>query len=79
MVDSVTGAGLTAVQRGQNAAATATSRIAHAGTTDRDGDGDNDLARGAVELTEAKHLVMAGAKVIKAADQMLGSLLDKKA
>jgi flagellar hook-associated protein FlgK len=79
MVDSVTGAGLLAVQRGQETAATASNRIARAGTTDRDGDGDNDLTRGAVELMESEHLVKAGAKVIKTADQMLGSLLDEKA
>jgi len=78
MIDSVTANGMLAVQRGQDTAATASNRIVRAGT-DRDGDGDRDITRGAVELKEAEHLVKAGAKVIKTGDQMLGSLLDEQA
>jgi flagellar hook protein FlgE len=78
MADSVTGAGLLAIQRGQHTAATASNRIARAGTT-ADSDPTADITRGAVELMESEHLVKAGAKVIKTADQMLGSLFDEKA
>ena len=48
------------------------------GPTDLDGNpGSNvDLARESVDLTRAKHQYTAGAKLVKAGDRMLGTLLD---
>lgn len=78
MIDSVTGNGLLAVQRGQDIATSASSKIARAGTT-AETEPTRDITEGAVELKQAEHLVKAGAKVIRAADEMIGSLFDERA
>jgi hypothetical protein len=78
MINSVAGPGLLAVQRGQESASSAANKIARAGTS-----GEIDTTRaiteGIVEAKQAEHLVKAGAKVVQAADEMLGSLLDERA
>lgn len=77
MIDSVSANGLLAIQRGQGTATRAADRIAKAGTSESDPNAD--LTRGAVGLLQGEHQVEAGAKVLKAADEMLGSLFDDKA
>jgi hypothetical protein len=78
MINSVAGTGLLAVQRGQESASSAASKIARAGTTAQD-DATRAITEGIVEAKQAEHLVKAGAKVIKTADEMIGSLLDERA
>lgn len=78
MINSVTGSGLLAVQRGQDTAAAAAGKIARAGTT-AEGDSTRAITEGIVEAKQAEHLVKAGAKVIQAADEMIGSLFDERA
>ena len=78
MIDSVSGSGLLAIQRGQDTATRAADKIAKAGTTGET-DPNADLTRGAVGLMQGEHQVEAGAKVLKAADDMIGSLFDEKA
>lgn len=78
MIDSVSASGLLAIQRGQDSAARAADRIAKAGTT-AESDPNADLTRGAVGLMQGEHLVEAGAKVLKTADEILGTLFDEKA
>jgi hypothetical protein len=78
MIESVTGNGLLAVQRGQESASSAASKIARAGTTAQQDPGRL-ITEGVVEAKQAEHLVKAGAKVIQAADEMIGSLLDERA
>lgn len=78
MVESITGSGLAAVQRGQETAVSAASKMARAGTTDQS-NSTRDIIEGSVDLKQAEHLVKAGAKVIQAADDMIGSLFDDKA
>lgn len=78
MIDSISNSGLLAIQRGQDTATRAAEKIARAGTT-AESDPNADLTRGAVGLTQGKHLVEAGAKVLKTADEMIGSLFDEKA
>lgn len=78
MVESITGSGLAAIQRGQETAVSAASKMARAGTTDQS-NSTRDIIEGSVDLKQAEHLVKAGAKVIQAADDMIGSLFDDKA
>jgi flagellar hook-associated protein FlgK len=78
MIDSVTGSGLSAVYKGQETAVSAANKIARAGTT-AETDSTRDITEGVVELKQAEHLVKAGAKVIQAADDMIGSLFDERA
>ena len=78
MIDSISGNGLLAIQRGQDTANRAASNIARAGTT-AESDPNADLTRGAVDLLQGEQLAKAGAKVLKTADEMIGSLFDDKA
>jgi hypothetical protein len=78
MIDSITDNGRLAIQRGQEAASGAAGKVARAGTT-AETDPQRDLTEGAVEMLQAEHLVKAGTKVLKAADEMIGSLFDDKA
>lgn len=78
-IDSLSGSALTAVQRGQQQASSAAAKIAKSGTTAPIGEAAGRLLQGTVELKQAEHLAQAGSKLLAAADQMLGSLIDVKA
>lgn len=62
-------AGLSSISAGFDRLDRAATRIA------RDGTGD-DLAASAVELLRARHDVRAGVAVVRAADEMTGTILD---
>lgn len=79
MIDSVTGSGLAAIQRGQQQAVSAADKIAKSGTTAEPGEATDNMLEGTIELKQAEHLTKAGSKIMSAADQMLGSLLDVQA
>lgn len=68
---SIAQAGLNAAFQRFDASARRTAQFGRA-------DGDVDLGAEAVEQVEAKQSVEANVAVIRAADQMLGSLLDLK-
>ena len=78
MIDKVTGGGLLAIRRGQETLAGAAGKIARAGTAG-ESDATRELTEGAVEMLQAEHLVKAGVRVLKTADEMIGSLFDDKA
>jgi hypothetical protein len=78
MIDSISGNGLLAIQRGQQTATTAADKVARAGTT-AEPDTDRALTEGSVEMLQAKQQLAAGAEVLSRADEMLGTLLDEQA
>jgi hypothetical protein len=78
MIDSISGNGLLAIQRGQDNANGASSKVASAGSG-AETDDTRGLTEGAVEMLQAKQLVKAGTQVLKTADEMIGSLLDEQA
>lgn len=81
-------AGLASIQSGQNRVDQAASQIAKASVTSQssevqvdrlrsvDRSQQSDLAANAVEMTQGKFQVELGAKVAKASDEMLGTLID---
>lgn len=75
MVDSVTSNALSGIQRAQNGMQRNASNIARA----NQGDNTKDVTRSLVELNQHKNAGIASMKVLKAADELLGSLLDVKA
>ena len=75
MVDSVTSNALSGIQRAQDGMQRNASNIARA----NQGDKTKDVTRSLVELNQHKNAGIASMKVLKVADEMLGSLLDVKA
>ena len=75
MVDSVSSSALQGIQRAQNGMQRNASNIARSNQPDN----PKDMTRSLVELNQHKNAGMASMKVLKAADEMLGSLLDVKA
>ena len=74
---SVLHTGVGGIQRGLRGAAEAADNIAKAGTDT--GTGDNairDLTDSSVSLMQNDNLVKASAKVVKTADDMIGTILD---
>ena len=76
-ISGVTGAGVQGVQNGLRQAEDAAQRIARNGATEPADAGG--LAEAAIDLKQAETQVKASAKVVEAADDMLGSLLDTRA
>lgn len=74
-VNSVLSTGIQGVQTGMNRASQAAGDIARFGTTEQNGD----LVTPIVDLKVSEQQVKASAAVIKAADDMLGTLIDIKA
>lgn len=74
-VNSVLSTGIQGVQAGISRANQAAGEIARAGTTDQNGD----LLTPIVNLKISEQQVKASAAVIKAADEMVGTLIDIKA
>ncbi len=75
-VDGLAGSALETMQRSQQQAAGAADRIAKSGTTTPVGEAAGQLLQGTVELKQAEQMAQAGSKMMQAADQMLGSLID---
>jgi flagellar hook-associated protein FlgK len=78
-VGSVVNQGLIGMQRSQNEIAKSAQQIASAGTTERDNPAKNDLVEPLVNLKAQTHVFNASAKVVKAADETIGTLLNIKA
>jgi flagellar hook protein FlgE len=73
--NSVLSTGVQGIQSGLNRANQAAGEIARSGTTEQNGD----LAKSIVDLKSSELQVKASAKVIKTADDLLGTLIDTTA
>lgn len=71
--------GLIGMQRSQGEMVRSAQQIAEAGTTQRDNPQANDVVEPLINLQLQAQLFDANAKVVKAADENLGRLLDTKA
>ena len=78
MVESITGNALQGIQRAQNGMQRSASNIARANQNIQR-ENTKDLTRSLVELNQYKNAGIASMKVLKAADEILGSILDVKA
>ncbi len=74
MVMPAINSALSGMAQNQQRMATAADRISRVGTTSDPG--DVDLSRELVNVMESKHGYRANLSVLKAADEMIGSLLD---
>ena len=78
MVDSINANALQGIQRALSGMQRNAADIARANTTNA-ADNGKDLTRSLVELNQNKNAGIASMKVLKASDELLGSLLDVKA
>lgn len=77
-IGSVITQGLIGMQSSQAEMTRSATQIAEAGTTQRDNPQANDVVAPLINLQLQTQLFDSSAKVIKAADEALGSLLDIK-
>lgn len=73
---SVLHTGISGIQRGIQGASEAASAIARTGIDPTNDNVTTDIADAAVSLKQNENLVKASAKVVKAADDMIGTILD---
>lgn len=78
-VGSVVTQGLIGMQKSQSLMLQSAQQIAQAGTTQRDNPQTNDIAEPLVNLKIQSQIFDSSAKVIKSADETIGTLLDVKA
>ncbi|HSX49461.1 MAG TPA: hypothetical protein VLF09_00790 [Cellvibrio sp.] len=78
-VGSVVTQGLIGMQKSQSSMLQSAQQIAQAGTTQRDNPQTNDIAEPLVNLKIQSQIFDSSAKVIKSADETIGTLLDVKA
>lgn len=78
-VGSVVNQGLIGMQKSQSSMLQSAQQIAQAGTTQRDNPQANDVAEPLINIKAQSQVFDASAKVVKAADETIGTLLDVKA
>lgn len=78
-VGSVVNQGLIGMQKSQVSMQQSAQQIAQAGTTQRDNPQANDVAEPLINLKVQSQLFDSSAKVVKAANDAIGTLLDVKA
>jgi flagellar hook-associated protein FlgK len=78
-IGSVVNQGLIGLQQSQSSIAQSAQQIAQAGTTQRDNPQANDVVEPLVNIKAQTQVFDASAKVVKAADETIGTLLDVKA
>lgn len=78
-IGSVVTQGLIGLQRSQNEINRSAQQIAQAGTTDSNNPQKNDLVEPLVNIKAQTQVFDSSAKVIKAADETIGTLLNIKA
>ena len=78
MVESVTSNALQGIQRAQNGMQRSASDIARSNKS-LPNENTKDVTRSLVELNQHKNAGIASIKVLKTAEELLGSLLDVKA
>lgn len=67
------------INQGNAQAQQAAQEVAVASFTERPVEGAGEISKPITDLKEAEHLVSAGGKVMQAADEQVGTLLDIKA
>jgi hypothetical protein len=78
-VGSVLNQGLAGLQRSQGEIARSAQQIAKAGTTERDNPAKNDVTEALVNIKAQTQVFNSSAKVVKAADETVGTLLNTRA
>lgn len=82
-VGSVSGSavnqGLIGMQRSQTEISKSAQQILKAGTTERDNPAQNDIVESLVNIKAQTQVFDASAKIVKAADETIGTLLRAKA
>ena len=78
-VGSVVNQGLIGMQKSQSSMLQSAQQVAQAGTTRRDNPQANDLAEPLINIKIQSQVFDSSAKVVKAADETIGTLLDVKA
>ena len=78
-VGSVVNQGLIGMQRSQTEMARSAQQIVQAGTTQKDNPAKNDLVEPLVNIKAQSQVFDASAKIVKAADETIGTLLKAKA
>lgn len=78
-IGSVVTQGLIGMQRSQTEMARSAQQIAEAGTTQKDNPAKNDLVEPLVNIKAQSQVFDASAKIVKAADETIGTLLKTRA
>lgn len=78
-VGSVVNQGLIGMQKSQSSMLQSAQQIAQAGTTQRDSAPANDIAEPLINLKAQSQVFDSSAKVVRAADETIGTLLDIRA
>ena len=78
-IGSVVNQGLIGMQRSQTEMARSAQQIAEAGTTQKDNPEKNDLVEPLLNLKAQSHIFDASAKVVKTANDTIGTILNIKA
>lgn len=78
-IGSVVNQGLIGMQKSQSSMLQSAQQIAQVGTTQRDTASANDLVEPLVNLKVQAQVFDSSAKVVKTADETIGTLLDIKA
>lgn len=78
-VGSVVNQGLIGMQKSQVSMQQSAQQIAQAGTTQRDNPQANDVVEPLINLKVQSQVFDSSAKVVKAADETIGTLLDIRA
>ncbi len=78
-VGSVLSQGLAGLQRSQGEINRSAQQIAQAGTTERDNPSKNDVTEALVNIKAETQVFNSSAKVVKAADETVGTLLNTRA
>lgn len=78
-IGSVVNQGLVGMQRSQNEIVKSAQQIASAGTTEREDPVNSDLVQPLLNLKEQSQVFDSSAKVVKAASETIGTLLNIKA
>ena len=71
--------GLIGMQRSQSEIARSAQQIVKAGTTERDNPASNDIVESLVNIKVQSQVFDASAKIVKAADETIGTLLETRA
>lgn len=78
-IGAVVNQGLVGMQRSQTEMLKSAQQIASAGTTERDNPVKNDVVQPLLNLKEQSQVFDSSAKVVKAASESIGTLLNIKA
>jgi flagellar hook-associated protein FlgK len=78
-VGSAVNQGLIGMQRSQNEISRSAQQIVKAGTTERDNPAQNDIVESLVNIKAQTQIFDASAKIVKAADETIGTLLKTRA